>query len=495
MKTVSKQQGFALFLLAILLATATATVTVKALNHRSGYTQLARDQITVAALAQAKDALIGYAITYGDTHPGNVYGFLPCPDIDGTNFNKPAQGVPDPTCGTQNVSQIGRLPWRTLDLSLLRSGDGECLWYAVSGTYKNSPKTGLMNWDTNGQLRVYASDGTTLLTPADNQAVAVIFAPGTASPGQNRTPVTNTSTCGDNYTVSNYLDNDTVHRINNADIAAGKFIQSHEDRDANGNIILTVNDRIVFITKQDIWNAMQKRKHFLDTLDSMTQKVALCIADYGNKNALSGNHSLPWPAPLVLSNYATSISYNDHSGIYTGRLPNVIHDSNESTHNTMTGDLLMPALDSHGNPVDNYLNCPRENDAATLTELERLYPWWNNWKDHLFYAIGKNFKPDDNVTGACDSDHCLSVNGSPSNNAAVVIFAGSKLSNQTRANKSSVADYLEGRNSTNIGSSYSNGKENYQLDPTSTTFNDIIYCIKNDLTVIKGNPPPALACP
>jgi len=453
-------------------------VTVKAINHRSGYTQIARDQITAAALAQAKDALIGYAITYGDTHPGNVYGFLPCPDIDGTNFNKPAQGVPDPICGTQNVSQIGRLPWRTLDLSLLRSGDGECLWYAVSGTYKNSPKTGLMNWDTNGQLRVYASDGTTLLTPADNQAVAVIFAPGTASPGQNRTIVTNTSTCGDNYTVSNYLDNDTVHHINNADIAAGKFIQSHEDRDANGNIILTVNDRMVFITKQDIWNAMQKRKNFLTTLDNMTLQTALCIANYGRKNALSGNHSLPWPAQITLSDYTDNTQYNDHDDLFSGRVPYKVNTSQGSTHNSISYPYYLLQADG--------ANC--------LSGWAAIYPWWDNWKDHLFYAISQRFKPDNAVTGACDSDHhCLSVNGSPSNNAAVVIFAGSKLSNQTRANKSVVADYLEGRNSTNIGSSYSNGNENYQVD-ASATFNDIVYCIKDDLSVVKGNPPPALAC-
>ncbi len=480
MKKLSKQQGFALFLLVILLATAAATVTVKAINHRSGYTQIARDQITVAALAQAKDALIGYAITYGDTHPGNVYGFLPCPDIDGTNFNKPAQGVPDPICGTQNVSQIGRLPWRTLDLSLLRSGDGECLWYAVSGTYKNSPKTGLMNWDTNGQLRVYASDGTTLLTPADNQAVAVIFAPGTASPGQNRTIVTNTSTCGDNYTVSNYLDNDTVHHINNADIAAGKFIQSHEDRDANGNIILTVNDRMVFITKQDIWNAMQKRKNFLTTLDSMTLQTAQCIANYGLKNALSGNHSLPWPAQIALSDYTENTQYNDHDELFSGRVPYKVNTSQGLTHNSINYPYYLLQADG--------ANC--------LSGWAAIYPWWDNWKDHLFYAISQRFKPDNAVTGACDSDHCLSVNGNPSNNAAVVIFAGSKLSNQTRANKSVVADYLEGRNATNIGSSHSNGNENYQVD-ASATFNDIVYCIKDDqyLTVVKGNPLATPVCP
>ena len=34
---------------------------------------------------------------------------------------------------------MGRLPWKTLGLDALKAGPGECLWYAVSGTYKNSP--------------------------------------------------------------------------------------------------------------------------------------------------------------------------------------------------------------------------------------------------------------------------------------------------------------------------------------------------------------------
>ncbi|MDP1942003.1 MAG: hypothetical protein Q8K54_15325, partial [Gallionella sp.] len=283
MKKLSKQQGIALLVFVTLLVTAAAAVTVTALNRSSQNVHIARDKITAAALAQAKEALIGRAITYGDTHPGEVHGYLPCPDVDGKDLsNDPAEGVADLSCENQDVSVIGRLPWRTLNLTPRRGGDNECLWYAVSGTYKNNPKTGLMNWDTNGQLQVYASDGTTLLTPADNQAVAVIFAPGTAAAGQDRSGTT-APQCGGNYTTSNYLDNDTVHSINNADIAAGRFIQPHQDRDANGNIILTVNDQMVFITKQDIWNAMKKRESaLLDKLDTMTRLTAECIRDYGN---------------------------------------------------------------------------------------------------------------------------------------------------------------------------------------------------------------------
>jgi hypothetical protein len=98
----------------------------------------------------------------------------------------------------------------------------------------------------------------------------------------------------------------------------------------------------------------------------------------------------------------------------------------------------------------------------------------------LFYALGEKFKPDDGATDNCGD--CLEINGS-GNYAAVVIFAGQKLSalNQTRADKSIIADYLEGRNSANYASLH--GDENYQTGVASSTFNDILYCIREDLSV------------
>jgi len=51
------------------------------LNRSVGDLARARDLKTYAALAQAKEALIAYAVTYADdpTHAIPVPGFLPCP--------------------------------------------------------------------------------------------------------------------------------------------------------------------------------------------------------------------------------------------------------------------------------------------------------------------------------------------------------------------------------------------------------------------------------
>jgi hypothetical protein len=456
----------------IILVLGIAATLVSSMN--SAALRNERQARTAAALAQAKDALIGYAITYGDTHAGEVHGYLPCPDIDGSN----GEGTSKSPCGAKNTSSIGRLPWRTLDIPALRDGDGECLWYAVSGTYKNNPKTDLMNWDTNGQLQAYAADGATRLDSDGNQVVAVIFAPGATLNGQARSD--GSSTCGSNYNPSAYLDRDAAHGIDNADIAAGKFVQGKAGGD--------VNDQMVFITRQELWAAVQKRADFTDTLQQLTKRVAECLASYGlNNDALlvtdpNKNKSLPRPAPLILTNYGNNSNYNDSStAIYFGRIPNTVNDSNGLTSNTMTGNLLMPPLVG-GNPAVNGLNCPRENNAAALTELERLYPWWENWKDHLFYALSLEHAPANQPTIPCGN--CVTVNGSGSY-AAVVMLAGSGLSGQVRASAATdaqrgvIANYLEGRNATNPA----NGGTDYQNETASAAFNDALYCIDTNLGV------------
>ena len=480
MKSRSKQQGLAVIVFLALLTAAAATAAVKVANNSSN--PIARDKITAAALAQAKDALIGFAITYAETHPSSpqVQSYLPCPDTSGTAIG--GEGAAEGVCGAQDVSVIGRLPWKTLNIPPLRGGDGECLWYAVSGTYKNNIKTGLMNWDTNGLLQVYAPDGTTLLTAADNQAVVVIFAPGSTTAEQNRSGAT-APVCGGNYTASNYLD--TVGTINNATVLSPANANSAFRL---GNPTLPSADRIAFITKQDIWNAMKQRKaDLLVKLDVMTNETAKCLANFGKYNKISGtpnpaNKSLPWPAQLSLSDYTDNVRYNDNNnGDLVGRVPYRVNTSQNDAHNSILSPYYL--LQASGS------NCPTPADWAAI------YPWWENWKDHLFYAISARYKPAYAATSACSSsDNCVSVNGSGLY-AAVVIFADDKLTGQIRTDKSVVSAYLEGRNAPNINGSNA-GHGNYQAEtatvPPSATFNDIVYCIKEDLSVVKGT---AAGCP
>lgn len=445
----------------VILVVGIAALLVSSLTSSSAKT--AHQKNTSAALAQAKDALIGFAVTYGDTHSGQVHGYLPCPDPNGTaGLN--GEGSSE-TCVSHDVSVIGRFPWKTLGLSALRDGDGECLWYAVSGTYKDNPKTtGLMNWDTDGQLQVYSSDGTLLA----NQVVAVIFAPGAplSDQSQNRSPDGTAPICGGNYTVGNYLDTGTVNTVsfNNAAIASGNFIQG-----TSGG---SINDQIVFITRQDIWNAVQKRTDFNTMLNLLTQRVAECLANYGNNNSNYNNNSLPWPAQLVLSDYAVNNNYIDvpntsysNSYSYSGRVPYVVNNSESASGNSISYPYSL--LQSNG------ANCPNPANWAAI------YPWYDNWKDHLFYALSNEFGPQYGNTNACGS--CVTVNGNKY--AAVVMFANSRIGTQVRtssADRGNISNYLESNNATNYPDT--SGMKSYKT--ATSSINDVLYCIKQDLSVV-----------
>lgn len=413
----------------------------------------ARQETTSIALAQAKEALIGYAITYGDTYSGEVHGYLPCPDTSGS-----AEGSAAPPCGSKNVSRIGRLPWKTLGLPALRDGDGECLWYAVSGTYKNNPKTDLMNWDARGLFEVLDASG----TPVAQDVVAVIFAPGPVLGSQNRAPGGAAPICGGNYTATNYLDSDGT--LNNGTVSTSANATT-QFRLASST---QVNDQLIYITRQDIWNAMLKRNDFMTTLATMTQKAAECIADYGRRNSGgSGDKRLPWSGRFYpdSNDYLTDSNYDDEDGRMAGRLPYRVNTSDGDTSNQISSPYYQLASGS---------SCLGGSTWATY------YPWWTNWKDHLYYALANSFRPS---SGSTSCGTCLRVNYS-GNYAAVVMFAGKPLSGQVRtttSNRLDFSNYLEGRNYSN--GSNSSGNNNYQSGAETGSFNDVLYCINPDLSV------------
>lgn len=273
------QHGGALLVMLVILVIGITTVFITSL---SGTTiQNRRNHSTAEALAKAKEALIGYALTYGDTHTG-AHGYLPCPDLNGGN----GEGSSPGSCGSAGVHQLGRLPWRTLDLPALFDGSGECLWYAVSGKYKNNPaSSATMNWDNSGDLTIYADNG--IIVEA-NEVVAAIIAPGSPLTANSDRSGSTAPTCGGNYTAAAYLENDMSHGVNNADITQGKLILPHEHRDAGGNITSSTNDHILYITRQDIWNGIQKR---------IARQAKKCLDDYA-ADASNTNHKYPWAAQL-----------------------------------------------------------------------------------------------------------------------------------------------------------------------------------------------------
>lgn len=166
------QRGYALLIMLIILVMGSLYGVVSQLDAvQVKYLQV---QGTSGSLRQAKEALIGYAATYRDTHSGEVFGYLPCPSTY-VGSNSDMWGTADSSCA---AGAIGLLPYKTLGLPDLRDADGNCLWYAVSGNFKNSAQVPPLNWDTQGQFTIA---GTSVAPDqGDGGASAVIIAPGAA---------------------------------------------------------------------------------------------------------------------------------------------------------------------------------------------------------------------------------------------------------------------------------------------------------------------------
>ncbi|HUY03515.1 MAG TPA: hypothetical protein VMV33_09535 [Rhodocyclaceae bacterium] len=451
-----RQHGLALLMLLALVVLTTLTLFVEQLN--AARIRARRAEISDAALAQAKEALIAYALTYGDSHPNKVPGYLLCPETGSPAIATP-EGSADLSCGTKNVSVIGRLPWRTLGLEPLKDGARECLWYAVSGSYKNNPGTDMLNWDTDGQLTVQGADGGSVGASAaiQERAAAVIFAPGPATGVQDRSAAADTAICGGNYNPANYLE--ASGGADNSAVAPGAGAVSTFVAGGAGN---GVNDRLIVITAHDIFAAITKRADFQARLDGLTRHLAQCIAGYGTRNAAGpADRRLPWAAPVALADYSANARYEDQAGTLSGRLPFRLKHSKRATANIMAST----ELDS---------SCPEVWSAADDE-------WYKNWKDQFFYMAAGGFSPAAATSGACPP--CLSSNGSGSY-AAIVVFAGARLASQhrqTSADRTQIANYLEDRNSASHPNA--GGNADYRSGPASAGFNDKLYCIDIGLGV------------
>ena len=222
--------GFVLLMLLVILTLGSLYVFLNNLTPASAANK--REQQTQAALAEAREALIGYALRYRDLQGGNaMYGYLPLPDLGSNRNNNGGCTVEGCDANTADFlaaadydtnglppTVVGRFPWRTLGTPPLRDGDGECLWLIVSGSHGRIQRTAPpatpppMNPDTLADLEVVAAaDQATLrsvLTSRHDRPVAIVLAPGAPISGQVRTKsvADDVTECGGNYDAANYLE-------------------------------------------------------------------------------------------------------------------------------------------------------------------------------------------------------------------------------------------------------------------------------------------------
>lgn len=338
-----------------------------------------RDDITAKALAQAKAALIGYAVTYHDRKPNENYGYLPCPD-------KENKGVAEPSCGTTDESVIGRLPWKTLGLPPLRDGNGECLWYVVSGQAKNEPKTPAYNWDTVGllQLKDFAGNFIAGTTPHE-QPLAIVFSVGALLTGKSRTSAGD-SECGGSNAIDDYLDQIFVGGVQKTGLTPGAISSNLvEFRTANAESIGngTNNDRALPIVSREIFDLIKLRTDFKLSIEALLDEITTpCL------NNIPLNTLPPSSANKGIDNLATYITSTS--------------------------------------PV----NCIPYNDPNTFKRK-----FFDNWKNNVLYATMSS-------TDISDPLKTITV-GDKTECKGILVFGGQRTAAQTRNDTADSNNYLE----------------------------------------------------
>ena len=229
------------------------------------------DARTRSALEQARDALVSYAV--GHTfRPGS----MPCPDTDD-------DGVMESFVAGECPSYIGRLPWRTLGVGDLRDEAGERLWYALSPNFRDQPSVQI-NSDSKGTRTVFSISTSTVLT---TQAVGVVFAPGTALPGQVRdltmaacmmsggTAYMRRDLCASSYLESS---SDAAVPWNNAS-ASGPYMAARPS--------LAFNDKLLVIRTTDFMPLVERR---------VARDILNTLLEYRKQSQLTGGcDCYPWP--------------------------------------------------------------------------------------------------------------------------------------------------------------------------------------------------------
>lgn len=356
LKPRSRQRGASLLLMAVIAA----LIVFGLFSFRSPVNFRTEQGLATAdALAQAKAALIGYAATYKDTHTATdqVAGYLPCPDTDN-------DGNAEANCGSAGESVVGRLPWKSLGLPPLRDSDGECLWYAVAGRAKNSPKTADYNWDTPGQF-IVQTPGSQILsgTTPHSRPLTVIFAAG--RPLNTQTRSSGTGECSGGTAVNDFLEGLGTLGTGNTTITVGDA-----DTIRNG----TNNDRVLWISSTDIFTPIKKRSDFKTDIDAMLSDVAnhlntLTPASLPNASGSKGIAGVStsylglaltpykrefythWSNNLLYTKPGSTVKVNGESGCYA-----VLGFGGERTGAQSRDPSTLPVVES--DTLSNYLEAP-----------------------------------------------------------------------------------------------------------------------------------------
>lgn len=439
---VKTRRGFALIGLLALLVMGALAFFVSNLSPE--FMQANRRQKTDAALAQAREALLGYALRFRDANPdaSNVpiymYGNLPLPDLGSSRNNNVSciwEGCDAANFvgNAPNTTVIGRFPWRMLGTGALRDGYGECLWYIVSGSHQRIQQSTPMNWDTLGQLDLVVANGTaamqSLLASAHDRPLAIIFSPGPPLPGQDRsTSATDTvSECGGNYDAKNYLDPATATALGGVtNYFAGAANNAFADTAAATKAISAQGDVL--------------RQNDATLHAGMCPTGATCTT-------AANDGGLPLTSEMFFTTLRRNANFRLDINTLLDRMVNCLRDTGVATA-------------AHPPPA-----------SGCYDDSQDPRNYFSNYADQLFVA-------------PCAGNCAATIDGTMQTCPAVLIFANQRdkasQSRITAADRASAANYLEAPNLasfTTAGSDYAGVSQFSAATTAASVPQDVVRCI------------------
>ena len=275
-KQINKQKGAALIIFAMVVALAATAFLVSQLD--SSGVKIARNKKTIATLAEAKTAVIGNVVSGGSSAS---FGVFPCSE-DTAKIGLATEGEAGTSCSNATVS-IGRFAWKTLGNGVLMDGNADKLWYTLSSGFRTAP----INSDSVGMLS---------LNGIQNEAIVLLFSPGTVLSSQSRPMPTAASP----PVVTDYLE--TENSDGDQDFITGTFSA-------------TFNDNLLIIKQKDVFPMLEKRalgefKNYLNAYKAVWGRFPFPAA-FGNPTTSNyvGNTALTGGF-IPISNVSPTTTWN-----------------------------------------------------------------------------------------------------------------------------------------------------------------------------------------
>ena len=364
-----RQQGIILLLIVLSLMAVAGVVFLGALGQGAGERALAQSVDGSRILAVARQTLIGYAVgnlSASGARPGQ----MPLPDtLNNGNYDgstetascldsTAANGMPalsGVAAQVSNLRCLGRLPWKTLGLSIDGASERDLLgvvpWYAVSQNLADpNPAAACMSVlnpaTAAGSTATFSCGVTTgpawpWLKVCDNtgrllsdRVAMVLILPGEAIATTGRTQARSITTTGSNPqgygNPADFLDA-IATPAGWAALPVAQRCATFDNAGLTGEFIAAektsvMNDQLVYVTIDELMVELEKR-------------VALEVRE-ALVTARANDSSYPWLAPVAVPTLATTVSpdtittYSSQLATRAGFVP--FHDYTNSNHRFLT---------------------------------------------------------------------------------------------------------------------------------------------------------------